>query len=272
MLKKIMTTAFLPALAFLPLFQVDAQPTSRQLWAMPREQAAEQSMRDLNAILSPSGVYPRGFEGILFRSGVVGTDLLTRPYGSPYPGVCARDVLTLRYAHVGDVNAADRMAEPVRAYQVRVRQEFALVRPPTLAMLNASETGNGSQFRSECADIGSSATWFWVSGEDPRLAANGWMLFQNALRAAHAGTLSLDRCETPDVPSSTSCMQLLDSLSDYHLLRGVAVDVSVDPRNYHLEVGDYYIRIDAARDPNVGAIWNERVTAISVTERSFVMD
>jgi hypothetical protein len=271
MLKKIMAAAFLPVLAFLPPFQaVDAQPTSRQLWAMPREQAAEQSMRDLSAILSPSGVYPRGFEGILFRGGVVGTDLLTRPYGSLYPGVCARDILTLRYAHVGDVNAADRATEPVRAYQVRIRQEFALVRPPTVAMLIASETGNGSQFRPECADIGPSATWFSVSGDDPRLAANGWMLIQNALRAAHAGTLRLDRCETPDVPSSTSCMQLLDSLSDYHLLRGVTVDISGNPQHYYLELGDYYVTI--VTGPDAGSIRNDRVTAISVTERSFAVD
>jgi hypothetical protein len=272
MMKKMMSLAFLLLLAaHSPLQAADTQETSRRLWSMNQRQAAEQSLRDLTATLSPTGVYPRGFEGILFRSGVDGTDFLTRPYGTMYPGICARDVLTLHYAHVhNDREAADRAAGPVRAYHVSVRQEYAFVRQPPVVMLIDSETEFGSQFRPECADVGPPKTWFSISGADPRVAANGWLLFQNAVRSAHAGTLGPARCETQAERNAAACMELLDSLSDYRLLQGASTDDAGQPHHYYLTLGDYQITMDTTREQNAGI--TDRVTGISVADRGIALD
>lgn len=265
MLKKIAAAASVSALVVaLPMQAVNGEDlvTSRQLWKMPQKEAASQSWKDLTSILSPAGIYPRGREGVLFRDGVQGTNFFTRTYGTGYPGICARDVLTLSYAHVhDDMNAPDRAAEPVRPYHVSVSQEFAFVQQPTWKMLNQSERG-GSQFRAECHDLGSRVTWFSVFSDDPRKAANGWLLFQNAATEVQAGTLNPSKCETEN--ANATCAKLLDSLTNYHALYSVWVDFSGSLHHYHLIVGDYSVTIDAKED--------DRVTAISVEEKPIAVD
>jgi hypothetical protein len=277
MLKKLTIAASLLALALpTPVQPVDAQQlkTSRQLWKMSRKEAAEQSLNDLTAILSPSGVYPKGVEGVLFRDGVGGTDFRTKPYGTYYPGVCARDVLTLSYAHARTGGKeGNRTAEPVRPYHVSVGQEYAFVRQPAVEMLSDSETGYGSQFRPECANVGPSATWFEVSGEDPRLGTYGWLLFQEALKEIRAGTLKPEKCDTMDEGQGKSCLEVLEAISDYHLLRGVGEYVTPDVHDYHISVQDYSVTISTKTGrPTFDPGSDHNISSITMEPRGIVMD
>jgi hypothetical protein len=71
---------------------------SGKLWALSPKATARQAQRDLNALLTPAERYPRGFEGVLYRHGVQEVSFVTPPFNADFPGLCARDTLTMRYA------------------------------------------------------------------------------------------------------------------------------------------------------------------------------
>lgn len=143
--------------------------SSNRLHGLSEVQAGRQIRQDLSAILRPEGDFPKGVrihatEGVIF----------TRPYGTPYKGLCSADLVTVKYAPVdGAPGTPAALMEP---YGIETEHLYHFTRPPV-----AREAAYDDDIWDEdCARIKPVYGEGWFSAETPLDAVRA----ANALRAA----------------------------------------------------------------------------------------
>lgn len=142
-----------------------------------------------------------------------GVDLVTRPFGTKFEGVCRRDAVALRYtrAETGEM-PADR---PVRPYSIEAHPIFHIIRLPKVEK-DPSRPSRPPVDQPACANVpkpwtaresadkdDERASWF--TAQDAFHAVQAGFLTDMAITAVNAGTLKPEPCADNAFPEKQSC-------------------------------------------------------------------
>lgn len=182
--------------------------TTRQLKTLSREAANRAVQRDLLSILEPSGKIDSGMSTWLR-----GVDLVTRPFGTEFEGVCRRDAVALRYART---ETGGTPADwPVRPYSIEAHPIFHIIQLPKIEN-DPSRPSRSPVEQPACANVprpwtvrdgadkdDESASWF--TAQDAFHGVQAGFLADMAIRAVKAGTLKPEPCADSVFPENHSC-------------------------------------------------------------------
>jgi hypothetical protein len=185
------------------------RPTTRQLKTLSPGAANRIVQRDLLSVLEPSGEIDSGMSTWLR-----GVDLVTRPFGTEFEGLCRRDAVTLRY--IGAETGKTPADWPVRPYSIEAHPLFHIVRLPKI------EKDSGRPHRPVvdqpvCANVAKPwsargtneddepASWF--TAQDAFHAVQAGFLTDMAINAVRAGTLEPEPCPDSSFPEKGNCKE-----------------------------------------------------------------
>ncbi|MEP7008502.1 MAG: hypothetical protein ABI810_21155 [Sphingomonas bacterium] len=163
--------------------------------------------RDLLSILEPSGKIDSGMSTWLR-----GVDLVTRPFGTEFEGVCRRDAVAVRYTRT---ETGETPADwPVRPYSIEAHPIFHIIRLPKIEK-DPSSPSRPPVEQPACANVpkpwavrdgadkNERASWF--TAQDEFHAVQAGFLTDMAITAVKAGTLKPEPCADNAFPEKHSC-------------------------------------------------------------------
>jgi hypothetical protein len=168
------------------------QLTTRQMTALPPDQADRIIRQDLLSVLQPVGGLHQG-AGRFLRY----VDLTTPAFNTEYADLCRRDVLRLRYAPVN--NDGPYPDRPLRPHGIEAHAQFALrhALPLDWRRLEPDKVLGG-----DCERMGGDATVHWFDAPSDLNAGQAVNLFDAALTGVTAGKL------TPCPSNNANCGEL----------------------------------------------------------------
>jgi hypothetical protein len=169
--------------------------TTREREALPPRSANSSVRRDLLSVLKPLGKIRSG----MFRQ-LRGVGLTTRPFGTEFEGLCRRDAVTLLYA--ATQTAPQPEDAPLLPYSVEAQPWFHIIHLPKNAPSDA-RSGEGV-WQAKCASADKSNDMSWFAARDARVAMQGALVLEAAVKAVRLGTLKAEPCSNIiDVGKST---------------------------------------------------------------------
>jgi hypothetical protein len=169
--------------------------STRERQALSAKEADRVARRDLLSILQPTGKNKRG---MLRRMRGIG--FFTKPYATPYKGMCREDILTLNYgATAGDSRYEDA---PLRPYALQTSAWFLILSKDFKVERRPAEFGP-EPFDGKCSALSTEEAWF--AAEDEYVAARGYATAIAAADRLADGSLDPTLCE--GIFPTTTCRQ-----------------------------------------------------------------
>ena len=181
-----------------------AEPRStRDLTALAPPAADRAVRKDLLSVLAP--ISERLSSGMRLRLSEI--PLSTRPYGTEFAGLCARDTLSLKYAPIDLTGRPED--QPLQAYGLEAVTSFHALYAPRALGDRAAQLNLWS---AECDRLGDqpTATWFAAANADD--AARSMVLLKAATDRIKAGDLK-PSCDTYPA-EKRSCSQVVLDVAD----------------------------------------------------------
>jgi len=169
--------------------------STRERQALSAKEADRVARRDLLSILRPTGKNKRG---MLRR--MRGIAFFTKPYATPYKGMCREDILTLNYG----ATARDGRYEdaPLRPYGLQTSAWFLILSKNFKVEQRSAEFGP-EPFDAKCASHSTEEAWF--AADDDYIAARGYAAAVAAASRLADGSLDPALCD--GIFPTTTCRQ-----------------------------------------------------------------
>jgi len=129
--------------------------------------------------------------------------LTTQPYPTPFPGLCRKDSVVLRFAPVDSMPDKPDARTPVRAYGIDSSRSYAFLRAPVNRYV-AGASHPEDVWHDDCTRLASNDDK-WFSAPDLQTAVDGYRAGRLAASALAAGKVRIGSCDRAKDSSGATC-------------------------------------------------------------------